>query len=140
MHSIYVAYILASDRCEWNCSREKLRCYGSEGPSEARRNYQQGRPYSFVDGVTARSPGSIEEGKRSSMACREHTSSQALKKAQDIESVDHSEGLKLFILLLLYSDDAGRGANFEKSGILDNDLLGLPSENMVDVVERLLKG
>jgi len=67
------------------------------------------------------------------------TSSQALKKAHELDNADHSEGLKLLILLLLYSDDADRGANFEKSGLLDNDLLGLPSENMVDVVERLVK-
>jgi hypothetical protein len=40
---------------------------------------------------------------------------------------------------LLYSDEADRGANFEKMGVLDNKLLGLPVENMTEVVERLVK-
>jgi hypothetical protein len=67
------------------------------------------------------------------------TSAEAFKKAHELSNADHSEGLKLLILLLLYSDEADRGANFEKMGVLDNKLLGLPVENMTEVVERLVK-
>jgi hypothetical protein len=47
--------------------------------------------------------------------------------------------LKLLILLLLYADDAERGANFEKDGLLGNKLLGLPVEHLTEVVERVVK-
>ncbi|KAJ8125978.1 hypothetical protein O1611_g7660 [Lasiodiplodia mahajangana] len=67
------------------------------------------------------------------------TSEEAFEKAKKLDNKDHSEGLKLLILMLLYADDADRGANFEKDGLLCNELLGLPKEDLIDVIERIVK-
>lgn len=67
------------------------------------------------------------------------TSEAALEKAKRLDNKDHSEGLKLLILMLLYADDADRGANFEKSGLVSNELLGLPVEDLSHVIARVVK-
>lgn len=66
------------------------------------------------------------------------SSADALKRAADLDNKDHSEGLKLLILMLLYADDADRGADFGKFG-LSNGLLGLPEETMTGVIDRIMK-
>lgn len=70
----------------------------------------------------------------------ERTSSEeTLKKAKELDRQGNSEALNLFIRVLLYGDDADRGANFEKNGLLDNKLLELPVENLTEVVEKIVK-
>ncbi|KAH7308471.1 isoflavone reductase family protein [Stachybotrys elegans] len=69
---------------------------------------------------------------------RRMTSVEALKKAERLDNEEYSIGLKLRILMLLYAEDADRGANFEKDGLLDNKLLGLPEENLEDTIQRIL--
>lgn len=81
----------------------------------------------------------LEKASGSSWKVETITSEAALKKGQELDNADHSEGLKWLILLLLYADDADRGGNFEKAFPLDNKLLGLPVEHMPDVVERIIK-
>ena len=81
----------------------------------------------------------LEKASGSKREVEKITSGEALKKARELDNQDKSEGLKLLILLLLYSDDAGRGANFEKDGLLDNKLLELPVEDFTEVVERVVK-
>ncbi|KAJ5630784.1 isoflavone reductase family protein [Penicillium longicatenatum] len=66
------------------------------------------------------------------------SSGDALKKAAELDTKDYSDGLKLLVLMLLYADDADRGANFEKDGLLCNELLGLPDENVTEVVNRVV--
>ena len=66
------------------------------------------------------------------------SSADALKKATELDDKDYSDGLKLLVLMLLYADDADRGANFEKFG-LSNKLLGLPEENLEEVIDRVVK-
>lgn len=66
------------------------------------------------------------------------SSADALKRAAELDDKDYSDGLKLLILMLLYADDADRGANFEKFG-LANDLLGLPQEDLMEVISRIVK-
>ncbi|ATY60369.1 isoflavone reductase family [Cordyceps militaris] len=67
------------------------------------------------------------------------SSAEALKKAADMDNKDYSEGLKLLILMLLYADNVDRGADFEKTGSLCNELLGLPTENLAEVVGQIVK-
>ncbi|KAJ6103037.1 isoflavone reductase family protein [Penicillium sp. IBT 16267x] len=68
------------------------------------------------------------------------SSEAALKKAAELDNTtDYSDGLKLAILMLLYADDADRGADFEKDGLLCNELLGLPEEDLTEVVNRVVK-
>ncbi|KAJ5898347.1 isoflavone reductase family protein [Penicillium tannophilum] len=67
------------------------------------------------------------------------SSEDALKKAVELDTKDYSDGLKLLILMLLYADDKDRGANFEKDGLLCNELLGLPKEDLTEVVDRVVK-
>ena len=61
------------------------------------------------------------------------TSEAALEKAKRLDNKDHSEGLKLLILMLLYADGVNRGADFEKDGLLSNKLLGLPIGDLSEV-------
>ncbi|KAJ5702493.1 isoflavone reductase family protein [Penicillium malachiteum] len=65
------------------------------------------------------------------------SSADALKRAAELDDKDYSDGLKLLVLMLLYADDADRGANFEKFG-LSNELLGLPQESLTDVIGRIV--
>jgi hypothetical protein len=58
---------------------------------------------------------------------------------KDVVGEYTADGLKLPILMLLYADDADRGSNFEKDGLLDNELLGLPVEDMAEVVDRVVR-
>ncbi|KAI0120069.1 isoflavone reductase family protein [Nemania sp. FL0031] len=81
----------------------------------------------------------LEKATGSNWAVSRMTSEEALEKAKELDNKDHSEGLKLLILMLLYADDADRGANFEKDGLLCNELLGLPKENLIDVIDRVVK-
>jgi hypothetical protein len=81
----------------------------------------------------------LERASGSKWEVEKITSEEALKKGRELDSQDKYEGLKLLVLLLLYSDDADRGANFEKDGLLDNKLLGLPVEDFTEVVERVVK-
>jgi hypothetical protein len=67
------------------------------------------------------------------------TEEAALQKARRLDNKDHSEGLKLLILMLLYADGTDRGANFEKDGLLCNKLLELPEENLSEVIVRVVK-
>ncbi|KAI3327453.1 isoflavone reductase family protein [Ustulina deusta] len=67
------------------------------------------------------------------------TSEEAFEKAKKLDDKDHSEGLKLRILMLLYAEDADRGANFEKDGLLCNKLLDLPEEALTDIIERVVQ-
>ncbi|KAJ5546768.1 isoflavone reductase family protein [Penicillium frequentans] len=67
------------------------------------------------------------------------SSEDALKKAAELDTKDYSDGLKLLVLMLLYADDKDRGANFEKDGLLCNKLLGLPEEDLTEVVNRVVK-
>jgi len=67
------------------------------------------------------------------------TEEAALEKAKRLDNKDHYEGLKLFILMLLYADSTDRGANFEKDGLLCNKLLELPEENLSEVIARVVK-
>lgn len=66
------------------------------------------------------------------------SSVDALKKAAELDDKDYSDGLKLVILMLLYADDADRGADFEKFG-LSNNLLGLKEESLTEVIDRVVK-
>lgn len=66
------------------------------------------------------------------------SSTDALRRAAELDDKDYSEGLKLLILMLLYADDADRGADFEKFG-LSNGLLGLPKETLTGVIDRIVK-
>lgn len=68
------------------------------------------------------------------------TSAEALEKAKNMGNQDHSDGLKLRCLMLLYADDADRGANFEKDGLLANELLGLPVEDLSQTIAQVVKG
>lgn len=61
---------------------------------------------------------------------------EALRKAEEL---DEEGALKLKIWLLLCSDRMDRGANFEKDGVLNNELLGLPVEELREVVKRIVK-
>ncbi|KFA69603.1 hypothetical protein S40285_07461 [Stachybotrys chlorohalonatus IBT 40285] len=81
----------------------------------------------------------LEEVTGSKWTVEEVTSAKALEQAARFESEEYSEGLKLRILMLLYAEDADRGADFEKDGLLDNELLGLPQENLKLAVERVVK-
>ncbi|TPX10757.1 uncharacterized protein E0L32_008326 [Thyridium curvatum] len=67
------------------------------------------------------------------------TSAEAIKKAKEMDNADYSEGLKLLILMLMYADDVDRGANFEKDALLCNETLGLPVEDLAEVVQRVVK-
>lgn len=67
------------------------------------------------------------------------TSEAALEKAKKLNNKDHSEGLKLLILMLLYADGADKGADFEKHGLLSNQLLELPKEDFREVIARVVK-
>ncbi|KAJ5288969.1 isoflavone reductase family protein [Penicillium angulare] len=66
------------------------------------------------------------------------SSTDAIKKAAGLSDKDYSDGLKLLILMLLYADNADRGANFEKFG-LSNELLGLQEESLTEVIDRVVK-
>lgn len=66
------------------------------------------------------------------------TSAVAMEKARKLNNKDPSKGLKLLILMLLYADGADRGANFEKDGLLSNKLLGLPVEDLSEVIARVV--
>lgn len=81
----------------------------------------------------------LEKATGASWKVEKITSEGALKKARSMDSADHSEGLALLTLMLMYADDEDRGGNFEKHGWLDNDLLGLPKEDMPTVVEQIVK-
>lgn len=67
------------------------------------------------------------------------TSEAALEKAKELDNKDHSEGLKLLILMLLYADGADTVADFEKNGLLFNQLLELPTEDLSEVIARIVK-
>ncbi|KAH8162521.1 hypothetical protein CIB48_g5720 [Xylaria polymorpha] len=82
---------------------------------------------------------SLERATGSKWAVTRMTSEEAFEKAKKLDNKDHSESLKLLILMLLYADDADRGANFEKDGLLCNELLGLPREDLTDVIDRIIK-
>ena len=43
------------------------------------------------------------------------------------------------ILILMYADSLDKGADFEKSGRLSNELLGLPDEDLDEVVARIVR-
>lgn len=81
----------------------------------------------------------LEKASGASWKVENITSEEALKKGQELDGADYSDGLKLLCLSLMYSDKADRGGNFEKSFTLDNELLGLPVEHMAEVVERVVK-
>ncbi|KAJ5716419.1 isoflavone reductase family protein [Penicillium malachiteum] len=66
------------------------------------------------------------------------SSADAMKMATELDDKDYSDGLKLLVLMLLYADDANRGANFENFG-LSNELLGLPEESLAEVISRIVK-
>ncbi|PVH75067.1 isoflavone reductase family protein [Cadophora sp. DSE1049] len=83
--------------------------------------------------------GELEIATDSKREVRRMTEEAALEKAKKLDNKDHSDGLKLLILMLLYADSTDRGANFEKSGLLTNELLGLPVENLSDVIARVVK-
>ncbi|PMB63464.1 hypothetical protein BM221_010684 [Beauveria bassiana] len=81
----------------------------------------------------------LEKATGSKWEVRKMSSAEALKKAADMDNEDYSEGLKLLILMLLYADDVDRGADFEKDGLLCNKMLGLPAENLAEVVGQVVK-
>ncbi|KAI1123573.1 hypothetical protein F5Y10DRAFT_285902 [Nemania abortiva] len=81
----------------------------------------------------------LEEATGSKWAVSRMTSEEALEKANKLDNKDHSDGLKLLILMLLYADGVDRGANFENDGLLCNELLDLPKENLIDVIDRVVK-
>ncbi|KPM45835.1 hypothetical protein AK830_g683 [Neonectria ditissima] len=81
----------------------------------------------------------LEKATAATWEVRKMTSEEALKKASDLGNQDHSEGLKLQILMLLYADNVDRGADFEKDGLLDNEMLQLPEEDLAEVVEQVIK-
>ncbi|KAK0111577.1 hypothetical protein ONS95_001926 [Cadophora gregata] len=83
--------------------------------------------------------GELEEATGSKWEVRRMTEEAALEKARKLDNKDHSDGLKLLILMLLYADSTDRGANFKKDGLLANELLGLPVENLSDVIARVVK-
>ncbi|KAI9151252.1 hypothetical protein HJFPF1_08451 [Paramyrothecium foliicola] len=62
------------------------------------------------------------------------TRAKALCKAKELADKDHSPGLKVIILMLLYAEDADRGGDFGKDGLLDNKLLSLPEESMEESI------
>lgn len=66
------------------------------------------------------------------------TSKEALDKAAELGTEDHSEGLKLLVLMLLYAEDADRGANFTTDGLLDNKMLELPEETLKESIQRIV--
>lgn len=67
------------------------------------------------------------------------SSGEALKKVEGFDGMgEEKEALKLRMLLVLGSEEVDRGADFEKDGVLDNEMLGLPAENLTKVVERVL--
>ncbi|CZT09711.1 related to NmrA-like family protein [Rhynchosporium agropyri] len=68
---------------------------------------------------------------------RRMTEEAALEKAKKLHE-DHSDQLRLLVLMLLYADSTDRGANFEKDGLLSNELLGLPVESLSDVIARIV--
>ncbi|KAI1175047.1 isoflavone reductase family protein [Nemania sp. FL0916] len=67
------------------------------------------------------------------------TSEETLEKADTLDGKDDAQALKLRILMLMYGEDDDRGADFEKDGLLANDMLDLPVEDLNDVVERVVK-
>lgn len=67
------------------------------------------------------------------------TSEEAIRKAKDMDNRDYSDGLKLLILTLMYADAPDRGGDFRKDGLLCNELLGLPEENLAETVGRIVK-
>ncbi|KAM3516411.1 hypothetical protein NHJ13051_009939 [Beauveria bassiana] len=81
----------------------------------------------------------FEKATGSKWEVRKMSSAEALKKAADMDNEDYSEGLKLLILMLLYADDVDRGADFKKDGLLCNKMLGLPAENLAEVVGQVVK-
>ncbi|KAI9149379.1 isoflavone reductase family protein [Paramyrothecium foliicola] len=81
----------------------------------------------------------LEKATGAKWETRRLTSEEALAKADKLVDRDYSAGLKLRILMLLYAEDADRGADFEKDGWLDNEMLGLPAETLGDVVARVVK-
>lgn len=81
----------------------------------------------------------LEKATGSKWEVQKMSSAEALKKAADMGNEDYSEGLKLLILMLLYADDVDRGADFEKNGLLCNELLGLPAESLAEVVGQVVK-
>lgn len=70
---------------------------------------------------------------------RKMSSAAALEKAKKLEDREESASLKLRVLMLLYADDKDRGANFEKDGLLSNDLLGLPAEDLSETIARVVR-
>lgn len=81
----------------------------------------------------------LEEATGSKWEIQRMTSEAALEKAKKLEDKDHSEGLKLLILMLLYADGADKGADFEKHGWLSNQLLELPKEDLGEVIARIVQ-
>jgi hypothetical protein len=81
----------------------------------------------------------LEKASGSTWQVENMTSEEAVTKAKELGKQDKSEGLKLLVLQLLYADDADRGADFEKDDLLDNKLLELPTEDLTEVVERVVK-
>ncbi|KAL2061511.1 hypothetical protein VTL71DRAFT_6888 [Oculimacula yallundae] len=81
----------------------------------------------------------LEKATDSKWEVRRMTEKDALEKAKKLENKDNSDGLKILVLMLLYADSTDRGANFEKDGLLANELLELPVENLSDVITRVVK-
>lgn len=83
--------------------------------------------------------GGLEKATGTKWGVQKMTSEAALEKAKKLDNLDHSEGLKLLILMLLYADYPDRGADFEKDGLLSNELLGLPMEDLTEVIARVVE-
>ncbi|KAJ6006332.1 isoflavone reductase family protein [Penicillium sp. IBT 35674x] len=81
----------------------------------------------------------LEEATGTTWEVQRMSSEHALNKAAELDTKDYSDGLKLLILMLLYADDADRGADFKKDGLLCNELLGLPEEDLTEVIHRVVK-
>lgn len=58
-------------------------------------------------------------------------SEEVIGKVRYVGDKDHSDGLKLLILTLVYADEPDRGGDFKKDGTLCSELLGLAKGNFV---------
>lgn len=81
----------------------------------------------------------LEKATGSKWKVEKITSEAALEKAKKLDNKDHSEGLELLTLMLLYTDGPDKGANFEKDGLISNQLLGLPTEDLSEVIAQVVK-
>ena len=62
-----------------------------------------------------------------------------IKKGRELAAKGEFAGIALLIVATIFTEDVDPGANFSKSKKIDNDLLGLPKEDLQTTVEEIVK-